>query len=194
MRKLTYYVGMSLDGFIAAPDLSIDAYPISEEFLKDFLVGEYPECLPTHVRTALGADEAPNTHFDTMIQGRTTYQAALDIGITSPYAHLRQYVVSRSLTESPDPAVELISGDLAAKVRELKAEEGGLGIYLGGGGEVAGQLVDEIDELVVKLYPVVLGDGVRVLTAEFGVHHFALDSTRTFDNGTAVLTYSRLKG
>ncbi|MFJ2740356.1 dihydrofolate reductase family protein [Streptomyces sp. NPDC087440] len=194
MRKLTYYVGMSLDGFIAAPDLSIDAFPVSEEFLKDFLVGEYPECLPTHVRAALGADEAPNTHFDTMIQGRTTYQAALDIGITSPYAHLRQYVVSRSLTESPDPAVELISGDLAAKVRELKAEDGGLGIYLGGGGEVAGQLVDEIDELVVKLYPVVIGDGVRVFTAEFGVHSFTLDSTRTFDNGTAVLTYSRLKG
>ncbi|MFJ4874674.1 dihydrofolate reductase family protein [Streptomyces sp. NPDC088745] len=194
MRKLTYYVGMSLDGFIAAPDLSIDAYPISEEFLKDFLVGAYPECLPTHVRAALGADAAPNTHFDTMIQGRTTYQAALDIGITSPYAHLRQYVVSRSLAESPDPAVELISGDLVAKVRELKAEEGGLGIYLGGGAEVAGQLLDEIDELVLKVYPVVLGDGVRVFTAAFGVHSFSLDSTRTFDNGTVVLTYFRLKG
>ncbi|MCX5204292.1 dihydrofolate reductase family protein [Streptomyces sp. NBC_00237] len=194
MRKLTYFVGMSLDGFIAAPDHAIDAYPVSEEFLNDFLVGAYPECLPTHVRTALGADEAPNTHFDTMIQGRTTYQAALDIGITSPYAHLRQYVVSRSLAASPDPAVELISGDLAEKVRELKVEEAGLGIYLGGGAEIAGQLLDEIDELVLKVYPVVLGDGIRVFTAEFGVHSFSLDSTRSFENGTVVLTYSRLKG
>jgi dihydrofolate reductase len=199
LRKLTYFVGISLDGFIAAPDLTYDAYPVSEEFLRDFLVGEYPECLPTHVRTALGADEAPNAHFDTMLQGRTTYQAALDVGITSPYAHLRQYVVSRSLAEagpSPSPDVELVSGEagLLAKVRELKAEEGGLGIYLGGGAHLAGQLLDEIDELVLKVYPVVIGDGVRVFTAEFGVHAFSLDSTRTFTNGTVVLTYSRLKG
>ncbi|MFF0743865.1 dihydrofolate reductase family protein [Streptomyces sp. NPDC004111] len=196
MRKLAYYVGMSIDGFIAAPDLSIDAYPVSEEFLRDFLVGEYPECLPTHVRRHLGADDTPNKHFDTMLQGRTTYQAALDIDIPSPYAHLRQYVVSRTLAEagSPSPDVEILSGDIAAKVRELKAEEGGLGIYLGGGGELAGQLVEEIDEIVLKLYPVVLGDGVRLFTAEFGVHSFSLDSMRTFANGTAVLTYSRLKG
>lgn len=40
----------------------------------------------------------------------------------SPFAHLRQYVVTRSLTESPDPAIELVDGDPLAKVRELKAE------------------------------------------------------------------------
>ncbi|MGW7414766.1 dihydrofolate reductase family protein [Streptomyces sp. NPDC054863] len=197
MRKLTYFVGMSIDSFIAAPDLAVDAYPVSEEFLKDFLIGEYPECIPTHIRRHFEADDRPNTHFDTMLQGRTTYQAALDIDITSPYAHLRQYVVSRSLAEagpSPSPDVELVFGDVAAKVRELKAEEGGLGIYLAGGGNLAGQLLDEIDALVLKVYPVVLGDGIPVFTAEFGVHSFALDSTRTFTNGTVVLTYSRLKG
>ncbi|MFI5802299.1 dihydrofolate reductase family protein [Streptomyces sp. NPDC051561] len=196
MRKLTYYVGMSIDGFIAAPDHAVDAYPVSEEFLKEFLIGAYPECLPTHVRQALGADEMPNRHFDTMLQGRTTYQAALDIDITSPYAHLRQYVVSSSLAEagSPSPDVRIVSGDVAAKVRELKAEDGDLGIYLAGGGRLAGQLLDEIDEIVLKLYPVVLGDGIRLFTAGFDVHSFALDSTRTFGNGTVVLTYSRLKG
>jgi dihydrofolate reductase len=197
LRKLTYYVGMSIDGFIAAPDHSIDAYPVSEEFLKDFLIGVYPECLPTHVRRPLGADGLPHRHFDTMLQGRTTYQAALDIGVPSPYAHLRQYVVSRSLAEagpSPSPDVELVSGDVVAKVRELKAEDGGLGIYLAGGAHLAGQLLDEIDEIVLKVYPIVLGDGIRVFTAGFGVHAFTLDSTRTFANGTLVLTYSRLKG
>jgi hypothetical protein len=44
-----------------------------------------------------------------VIQGRATYRPALDIGITSPYAHLRQLVVSTTLS-SPDPAVEIVSG------------------------------------------------------------------------------------
>jgi hypothetical protein len=42
---------------------------------------------------------------------------------------LRQYVVSRTIRESPDPAVEIIAGDPLAKVRELKQEDG-KGIWL----------------------------------------------------------------
>ncbi len=190
MRKLTYYVGMSIDGFIAAPDGAYDFYPLSECFMKDFLVGEYPDCLPTHARRHLGVDELENKHFDTVVQGRTTYDAALELGITSPYQHLRQYVVSRSITTSPDPDVEIVSGDAAAKVRELKREDG-LGIYLAGGANLAAQLLEEIDELVVKVYPVVTGSGVPVFSAGFRVFDFALESTRTFDNGTIVLTYSK---
>ncbi|MBT2527616.1 dihydrofolate reductase family protein [Streptomyces sp. ISL-99] len=190
MRKLTYYVGMSIDGFIAAPEGAFDFYPVSDSFLKDFLVGEYPDCLPTHVRQHLGVDDLENKHFDTMLQGRATYDAALELGITSPYRHLRQYVVSRSVDKSIDPEVEVISGDVAAKVRELKQEDG-LGIYLAGGANLAAQLLEEIDELIVKVYPIVTGSGVPVFSAEFGVFDFTLASTRTFDNGTVVLMYSK---
>jgi dihydrofolate reductase len=165
-------------------------YPLSESFMKDFLIGEYPDCLPTHVRQHLGVDDLENKHFDTMLQGRLTYDAALELGITSPYKHLRQYVVSRSVDKSIDPDVEVISGDVAAKVRELKQEDG-LGIYLAGGANLAGQLLEEIDELVVKVYPVTAGSGVPVFSAEFGVFDFVLESSRTFDNGTIVLTYSK---
>lgn len=191
MRKLTYYVGMSIDGFIAAPDGTYDFYPLSESFMKDFLIGEYPDCLPTHVRRHLGVDDLENRHFDTMLQGRATYDAALEMGITSPYEHLRQYVVSRSVDKAVDPDVEVVSGDVAAKVRELKQEESGLGIYLAGGANLAAQLLEEVDELVLKVYPVVTGSGVPVFSAEFRVFDFALESTRTFDNGTIVLTYSK---
>ncbi|MGR8008343.1 dihydrofolate reductase family protein [Streptomyces hypolithicus] len=190
MRKLTYYVGISIDGFIAAPDGAIDFYPMGESYLKDFLIGEYPDCLPTHVRRHLGVDSVENKHFDTVVQGRATYDPALEIGVTSPYKHLRQYVVSRSISPSLDPDVEIISGDVAAKVRELKQQDG-LGIYLAGGGNLAAQLLEEIDELVLKVYPVVIGSGVPVFSAEFGVFNFALDSTRTYDNGAVVLTYTK---
>ncbi|GHB23076.1 dihydrofolate reductase family protein [Streptomyces chryseus] len=190
MRKLSYYVGMSIDGFIAAPDGTYDFYPVSESLVKDFFIGEYPECLPTHVRQHLGVDDLDNKHFDTIIQGRGSYDAALAVGITSPFKHLRQYVVSRSVDPAIDPDVEVVSGDVVAKVRALKQEDG-LGIYLAGGADLAAQLLEEIDELIVKLYPIVVGAGVPMFSAEFGTFAFELDSTRTFDNGTIVLKYSK---
>ncbi|MBG0829240.1 dihydrofolate reductase family protein [Planomonospora sp. ID67723] len=188
MRKLVYYIGVTIDGFIAAPDGSADFFPVTKDVV-DFLVADYPDTLPTHVREQLGV-HGDNPHFDTGVQGRVTYEPALEIGVTSPYAHLRQYVVSESMTASPDPAVEIVSGDPLAKVRELKAEEG-KDIYLIGGARLAGTLLPEIDRLVVKLYPVVAGAGIPLFSAEFSPVHFELAGTRVLDGGTVVLTYDR---
>ena len=188
LRKLVYYAGISIDGFIAAPDGSADFYPLTQDVV-DFIRDDYPDALPTHVRTQFGL-ETDNQHFDTCIQGRVTYEPALEIGVTSPFAHLRQYVVSGSITDSPDPAVEIVSGDPLAKVRELKAEEG-KDIYLIGGSKLAGTLLPEIDRLVLKLYPVVAGAGVPLFSADFSPTLFELDSNRTLDSGTVILTYTR---
>lgn len=188
MRKLTYYVGVTLDGFIAAPDGSHDFFPVGPDLLQ-WIVAEYADTLPTHLREKLGAD-GPTTRFDTVVMGRATYQPALAAGITSPYAHLRQYVVSRSLRESPDPAVQLIAGDPVAKVRALK-QEPGKGIYLAGGGKLAGELLAEIDELVMKLYPIAAGAGIPAFTSSFSPTAFALRSSRPLESGVVVLTYDR---
>ncbi|HEY9411238.1 MAG TPA: dihydrofolate reductase family protein [Jiangellaceae bacterium] len=187
MRKLIYYVGMSIDGFIAAPDGDVTFFPVTPDVMT-FLTEDYPETLPTHVRDQLGLDAA-NHHFDTGVQGRVTYEPALEIGITNPYAHLRQYVVSTSLAESPDPAVRIVS-DPVATVRELKAEDG-KDVYLMGGSRLAGTLLPEIDGLVIKLYPVVAGAGIPLFTAEFAPTAFDLTSTRTLESGMLVLTYDR---
>jgi hypothetical protein len=48
--------------------------------------------------------------------------------------------------------VEIVADDVVGKVRELKREQG-LDIYLCGGSKLAGELLDEIDELVLKTYP-----------------------------------------
>ncbi|MFC8802563.1 dihydrofolate reductase family protein [Streptomyces anthocyanicus] len=192
MRKLTYFVACSIDGFIGGPDgdASFMVPFVGEEFFE-FLKSEYPETLPTHGRRPLGIDDLPNKRFDTIVQGRASYDLALKEGVTSPYAHLREYVASRTLTESPDPNVEIISTDLVGRVRELKAEDSAFGIYLCGGSAVAGELVDEVDELVVKTYPVVLGTGMPMFGSGFEVSAFVPDSVRTFGNGVVVRTYHR---
>ncbi|MGC9543037.1 dihydrofolate reductase family protein [Streptomyces sp. UG1] len=192
MRKLTYFIACSLDGFIGDPDGDASAMVafVDEEYLE-FLKTEYPETMPTHGRRAMGFDDLENRRFDTIIQGRGSYDLALKEGINSPYAHLREYVASRSLTESPDPNVEIIGDDLIAKVRELKAEESELDIYLCGGSQLAGALLDEIDELVIKSYPVVYGTGMPMFGSPFALTEFTLDEVRAFGNGAVVRTYSR---
>lgn len=192
MRKLTYFIACSIDGYIGDPegDGSAMIALVDEEFFE-FLKTEYPETLPTHGRRPLGLDHLPNKRFDTVIQGRGSYDLALKEGITSPYAHLREYVASRTLGESPDPNVEIIADDLVGRVRALKAEDSAYDIYLCGGAELAGQLVDEIDELVIKTYPIVLGSGMPMFNSRFSVTEFTLESVRTFGNGALVRTYSR---
>lgn len=115
----------------------------------------------------------------------------MDADITSPYGHLREVVASRTLAESPHPNVELIGEDPVARIRELKAEDSELDIWLCGGSQLAGELLDEIDELVVKTYPVVYGVGMPMFGSGSGVPEFTLEGVRTFENGALVRTYRR---
>ncbi|GAB2610379.1 dihydrofolate reductase family protein [Streptomyces capparidis] len=188
MRKLVYVVALSVDGVIAGPGHEVDFYPQSPDMVEH-LRAEYPETMPTHIRPHIGLQGAPNRRFDTVVMGRGTYQPALDIGVTSPYAHLRQYVVSRSLPEIADPAVELVPGDPVGLVRRLKAEDADPDVWLCGGGVLAGQLLPEIDELVVKQYPVVAGGGLPAFAGGFAPRPFTPVEQLTFGNGGTVTTY-----
>ena len=188
MRKLIYFVAATIDGFIAAPDGGIDVFPLEPDLL-DFVVAEYPETLPTHVRTRIGLD-APNRVFDTLVMGKGTYDPALALGITSPYAHLKQYVFSRTAEAAPEPEVEIVTGDPVELVRRLKLQDG-LDIWLCGGGDLAAQLLPEVDELVVKLNPVLAGAGIPLLRSDFNPTPLTLRDTRPLPGGVVVLRYSR---
>ncbi|MFJ3725038.1 dihydrofolate reductase family protein [Streptomyces sp. NPDC090045] len=191
MRKLTYFIATSVDGFIGAPDGDGDFFyaHVDAEF-TEFLKTEYPETIAAQGRAALGIADAEPKRFDAVLMGRNTYEPGLKAGMTSPYGHLPgQYVVSRSLTASPDPQVELISGDVAAKVRELKARDG-LGIWLCGGADLAAQLIDEIDEFIVKTYPVFLGTGMPMSRAGFGVRPLELTGVEVLGGGQTVASYA----
>ncbi|MGB2568012.1 dihydrofolate reductase family protein [Micromonospora citrea] len=186
MRKLVYYVASTLDGFIAAPDGSYDFFPLDDD-VREHLVAHWPQTFPGFAHGQLGIDR-PQGRFDAVVMGRHTYEPALKVGVTSPYAHLEQYVFSRSLAPADYPEVEIVDGDPVAFVRELKRRDGG-DIWLCGGGELAGQLLPEVDELVVKLNPFLLGSGVPIVDREFDPRRFRLVETRPFDSGVVVLRY-----
>lgn len=189
MRKLTYYVAATLDGYIAGPDGEYDFLPFAGEEAAA-IMADFPETLPTPAHEALGIAGRAAERFDTVIMGRASYEPGLKTGWTSPYAHLKQYVVSRTLV-SPDPAVTVVA-DPVALVRELKQQDG-KGIWLCGGGKLAGALRDEIDELIIKRNPVVIGSGIPLFDGPFTPTNFAPVSTRSFDSGLAITHFSRVR-
>ncbi|MET7751862.1 dihydrofolate reductase family protein [Micromonospora sp. NPDC005367] len=191
MRKLVYYVAGTLDGFIAAPDGSYDFLPLEPD-VAAHLVATYPQTLPTFAHAQFGIDR-PEGRFDAVVMGRSTYDPGLAAGITSPYAHLQQYVFSRSLPPAAEPEVEIVAGDAVAFVRELKTRDG-KDIWLAGGGQLAGQLLPEVDELILKLNPVVVGSGVPLVTRDFDPRRFTLVDTRPFHTGVVILRYVRPEG
>ncbi|MEV0547879.1 dihydrofolate reductase family protein [Nocardia salmonicida] len=190
MRKLVYYIGVSLDGYIAGPGGEFEFYPTPPEY-SGWLNGEFPEAIPVHLRPHFGIDvDTPNKNWDTMLMGRGTYAAAYDAGILSPFVHMKQYVFSSSLGPVDAPNIEIVDGDPVELVRELKQQEG-LDIWLCGGGKLAGQLLDEIDQLIVKTYPVIAGEGIPAFTGVFKPTLFAPTRRKEFDSGAQVTWFDR---
>lgn len=189
MRKLVYYVGTTLDGYIAGPGGEFDFFPLSDQMTAS-LSERYPETVPTHIRPHIGMGNPPNRVFDTVLMGRGSYEPARSVGVSSPYAHLRQYVVSTTLPDIDDPAVSLVRTDPVAKIKELKAQEG-QDIWLCGGGILAGQLLPEIDELIVKRYPVIVGAGIPMIAGTFEPILFTPTAGEVFDNGASVTWLKR---
>lgn len=188
-RELTYYVAASLDGFIAGPGGEFDAFPIPPD-ISAAMNEERPETVPTAYRTPAGVADAPNRLYDTVLMGKGTYLPGLDEGHPSPYAHLRQYVFSSTLDPALAADVTFTAEQPAAIVRGLK-REAGLGIWLCGGGKLAGALIEEIDEIIVKRYPVLFGSGIPMFAGAYRPTAFTLTENRVFDSGASIQTYRK---
>ena len=194
MRQLVYCIASTVDGFIAGPDGSDPTgpdgfWPVAQDYIE-YLATELPEILPGPARRALSVT-AEGTHFDTVLEGRRTYEIGLKAGITDAYPHLRHLVFSRTLTASPDPNVEFVATDPVAKVRELKQEDG-KDIWLMGGSELAGALYPEIDRLIIKLGPLTIGTGIPLFSRDtaFDPRSWQLANHTVLASGAAFLTYA----
>ena len=185
-RKLVYYVACTIDGFIAHADGSHGGFLFEGAHFQD-LIDEFPETFSAHLRSALGIPDTVR-RFDTVLMGRATYEVGLREGITSPYAPLRQFVISRTMEASLDPGVTLRRDSPVELVKELKAEEG-KDIWLCGGSKLASVLADEIDELILKINPILFGEGIPLFDGALGPLRLTLAERKEYPNGFALARY-----
>jgi dihydrofolate reductase len=171
MRKLKYHVASTLDGFIAHEDHTIDGFMAEGEHVSDYL-------------------ESLKNDYDIVLMGRRTYEFGLQFGVTNPYPWMKQYVLSRTMGRSPDAEVELVSDNIIDFVRGLKEVEG-KDIYLCGGGELAARLLAEglIDEIIVKLNPVLFGSGVGLFSGAARQTDLELTGSKVYGNGVMLVKY-----
>ncbi|GAA0999783.1 dihydrofolate reductase family protein [Subtercola frigoramans] len=105
-----------------------------------------------------------------------------------------KYVVSNSLTEPEWANTTVISGDIAAGIRELKARPGGELVVVGSGMLARWLLENElVDEINLIVCPVIVGDGLRLFPQQGRDFALELVESKAFPTGVLAQTY-RTKG
>jgi len=175
MRRVIFHLANSLDNYIARKDGAFDWILSSEE-------------------TASAMTEFWKT-IDAVVIGRKTYEPVLKSGTPFPtFPGIKNYVLSRTLKESPDKNIEVIMEDAVEFIRKLKTEEG-KDIFVMGGGMLARPLFEAnlIDEVGVNIHPVLLGSGIPLFHEMSHQIDLELIKCKTFKNGCVSVTY-RVKG
>lgn len=174
MRKVILYIATSLDGKIAKPDGDTS-------WLYD---------LPNPEKTDYGYAEFYKT-IDTTLMGRKTYEVISGFNLEKPpYLDKNNYVFSSQPLKVEDH-YQLINDDPCAFVKELKKQVG-LNIWLVGGGKLNATLLQAqlIDEFMVFVMPIVLGEGISLFgTNTELMKRLKLVSTKTYRSGAILLRY-----
>jgi dihydrofolate reductase len=103
---------------------------------------------------------------------------------------LPKYVPSSTLAEPTWQNTHVINGDTEAAVRELKSKPG-RELQVHGSGDLLRWLLerDLVDELNLQLYPVVVGDGLRLFPERGQTHALTLVDSRTTPSGVTLQTF-----
>ncbi len=116
--------------------------------------------------------------------GNTTYQVTLTVD-QFPYQEKNNYVFTRRTPPPPDNQhVRFVSGDIAAFVRSLK-QTPGRDIWLVGGGQINTVMLnhDLIDDIVLTIFPIVLGDGILLFASGATPSTFQTVACEIYDTG-----------
>ena len=175
MRKVILFIATSLDGFIARSSGDVDW--LFQDQDQDY------------------GYEALIAGTDTVVMGRRTYDQILSFG-DYPYRGMSGYVFSTTRSGERDENVEFVSGDVARFIAGLKTGPGEISeknIWLVGGGELNQAFLEQglIDEFIVSIHPVILGEGIPLFQGNSPSQELSFRHCRSFENGLVQLTYAR---
>ena len=178
MRKIKSHFFVSLDGVVEAPDTW--HFPYFNDEMGD----------------AVGAGFATT---DAILMGRVLYDewaAYWPEHADEPFGDvinsMQKYVVSNSLQSAEWQNTEVISGDVAQKLTELKAQDGG-DITMSGSATTVRWLLREglLDELNLLVHPIAVGDRMaRLFPPDEPTVRLELLSAATFETGVLNLSYA----
>jgi dihydrofolate reductase len=153
----------------------------------------------------LGDDDAVQYILDTwrrpdaFLLGRKTYglfetfwgARSDDGGFGEAISSKPKYLVSNAVTDPAWQQTTVISGDVAAVIRDLKAQGDGELLVVGSVSLARRLLENElVDELNLVQFPVIVGEGERVFPAAGKDFALELTDSRVFGTGIVALTYA----
>ena len=171
-RRVIVHIATSADGYIARSDGDLE-WLTSRPAPKGFY----------------GMDAFMRS-VDTMVLGRKTYEVSLRMGAKFD-SQSRTLVFSRHLPPADAPSgVEFVNEAIGPTVRRLR-EQPGKDIWLMGGGEIIASFLDAqaIDEFVISVVPVFIGEGIPLIARRHRHVPLELRSIERFDDGLAQLHY-----
>ena len=174
-RKIIVHIATSADGYIARSDGDLD-WLTNRPAPKNFYG------IPEFTRGV-----------DAKLLGRKTFEHSVKMGARFE-GNDRHYVFSRQRPSAAPPAgVEFVSGPVGAFAARLRGEPG-KNIWLMGGGGIIGSFLDEdaIDEFVITVMPVFIGEGIPLIAPRHRQVPLELRSAIPFPNGAVQFHYDIL--
>lgn len=164
---------MTLDGYIATKDNSLDFLSIVEKEGEDYGYNDFVKSV------------------DAVIIGRKTYEKVISMGYEYPHTDKDVYILTREAKPSIG-SFKFYNGELKQLVDTLKSQAG-KNIYCDGGAEIANELIKEdlVDEYIISVIPMLLGDGIKLFKDGRPEQKLALILTKQFDKGLTLLHYKR---
>jgi dihydrofolate reductase len=177
MRKIIVSIATSADGFIARKDGGIDWLDRPRP-KGNYGMGEFWKSI------------------DTILWGRKTYDLILKFekeGKGSPdmWSGVKNYAFSRHPPRKVIPGFEFVNEPIKKFAQRVRAEKGKNIWMMGGGGIIASFLdEDEIDEFIIHVLPVFIGEGIPLIAPRHRTAPLKLLSTKKFPDGVVQLHYA----
>jgi len=183
MRKLTFGMNLSLDGYIAAPGGDLGWSVPSDELFQWWSDRVGATGLALYGRKLW---ETMSSHWPTADQQPGATPA--EIEFARRWRDMPKVVFS-STTSTVDWNTRLVTGDAVTEITRLKAEDGDPMDIGGATLAAAAMRAGLIDEYVLATAPVLLGSGTPFFTALDNWVNLTLVETRTFPDGVLLTRY-----